>query len=330
MKHAKIMFARKTATLAILAILLYSFTIKYCNPTSTLTLVLNIDKTTYNVGDTITISSIVTKDGTQLTDALVAIEVDFPNGDPYVIRTVQTGEIQQQTWFVEIKTLYTCDSYGNPQNLFKKGKYMYIALGIKNNSPSPRNVQIPIYIQFSNNVPFKALYHPLSLEPGQEAQIMVSLEIPSNAVSGEATIFSSAYSDLPENLGAPYCPERKTSFYIETTYPPAQQQSQFSNISFNLPKTNCVLGTYIIYGSATQQLNVAITTKTFNVILVGDINGDLIVETRDVSIVCRNYGKTESSPGWNPTIDLNNDGIIDTRDVSIVCKNYGKSGILPS
>ena len=48
------------------------------------------------------------------------------------------------------------------------------------------------------------------------------------------------------------------------------------------------------------------------------------VDMRDIGLVCGNYGRTASSPYWNPNMDIDDDGVVDMRDIGIACNNYGK------
>jgi hypothetical protein len=72
--------------------------------------------------------------------------------------------------------------------------------------------------------------------------------------------------------------------------------------------------------------NVLVDGKV-NVRLVGDINGDGIVDVSDVALVTATFGSYPGSPNWNPACDLNRDNIIDISDVATVCANFGK--VLP-
>ena len=59
--------------------------------------------------------------------------------------------------------------------------------------------------------------------------------------------------------------------------------------------------------------------------MVGDINGDGIVDITDLTIVAVAYGRFQGEPGYNPDADLNKDGIVDIGDISIVTMNFGKT-----
>jgi hypothetical protein len=59
--------------------------------------------------------------------------------------------------------------------------------------------------------------------------------------------------------------------------------------------------------------------------LMGDVNGDGIVELMDFSIVTDAYGSYPGHPRWNPDCDFNQDGIVEMMDFLILSNNYAKS-----
>lgn len=68
------------------------------------------------------------------------------------------------------------------------------------------------------------------------------------------------------------------------------------------------------------------TDATVQIGLLGDINGDHIVNTNDLILLRQAYGSTGGpppSPNWNPNADLNYDNIIDTQDLRLLGENYG-------
>jgi hypothetical protein len=50
----------------------------------------------------------------------------------------------------------------------------------------------------------------------------------------------------------------------------------------------------------------------------GDLNGDGVVDCKDIAIVSASFGKRTGDPGFDARADVNNDGIVDIRDLSIV------------
>jgi tungstate transport system substrate-binding protein len=61
-----------------------------------------------------------------------------------------------------------------------------------------------------------------------------------------------------------------------------------------------------------------------------DINLDLKVNMRDISILVSVFNSYPSRPNWNPDADLNNDGIINMRDIAADILKFGWQGSQPS
>jgi len=59
--------------------------------------------------------------------------------------------------------------------------------------------------------------------------------------------------------------------------------------------------------------------------LLGDGNGDGIVDVSDLFVLSKAYESDPSKPNWNPNCDFNKDGKIDASDLSVLSKNYGKT-----
>jgi hypothetical protein len=57
--------------------------------------------------------------------------------------------------------------------------------------------------------------------------------------------------------------------------------------------------------------------------LVGDINGDGIVDVLDLTRASFAFGVFEGEPGYDPEADINTDGIVDMRDIFLVAINLG-------
>jgi hypothetical protein len=55
-----------------------------------------------------------------------------------------------------------------------------------------------------------------------------------------------------------------------------------------------------------------------------DVNDDGIVDIKDISIVCRNFGMTFGRHGYDPNTNINNDEIVDVIEVSFVCRKLRK------
>jgi hypothetical protein len=56
---------------------------------------------------------------------------------------------------------------------------------------------------------------------------------------------------------------------------------------------------------------------------MGDINGDGVIDDKDMALLQNAMYSKPGKPNWNPKCDLNGDGVVDTRDLAIAAKNYG-------
>jgi hypothetical protein len=80
-------------------------------------------------------------------------------------------------------------------------------------------------------------------------------------------------------------------------------------------------------GPVPYEFNLADNTLTegyVRVRIMGDENGDGVVDMRDISNVCTAYGTYPGKPKWDFYADFNRDGRIDLRDIGIACANFGK------
>jgi hypothetical protein len=60
-------------------------------------------------------------------------------------------------------------------------------------------------------------------------------------------------------------------------------------------------------------------------VLVGDVNGDGVVDMKDVGYIARLFGTGPTEPLWDAKADVNGDGKIDMRDVGITSNNLWKT-----
>lgn len=58
--------------------------------------------------------------------------------------------------------------------------------------------------------------------------------------------------------------------------------------------------------------------------VAGDINGDGVVDMKDVSYVARRFMCAPSDPLWDSAADINGDGKIDMKDISTVARHFGE------
>jgi len=344
----------KKRLLQILTILIFALMLVTTNHASailpTLVLTLETYKTTYNVGETVQIhGALYYYWGSNLNpvsvEDLVALQLNYPsNHGLYTLRTLPTGSLQYKTWDVEILQLTPCDESGNPKSSFQRGTLAYFKIVWKNNDDVAHYVKIIFVLYYANGQPFMA-YSPISrtLEPNETTPGDVfPVPIPSDAIAGTAKIYASAISNWISDNGYPYCPEKSATFTItstsgsvildastktEATYhsqTTADTVDTVYNLNITIPTTGAYIGNYTIYASSRllgeQQ---ATNMTTFTVILLGDVNGDLVVTITDYQLVKIAIPSLPGSPNWNPKADLNGDNKVDIKDYAIVKNNVG-------
>ena len=285
------------------------------------------NKQTYNVGDPVLITTNATLDG-NLYSTLVAVEIRDPYSNIYLLRTIKTGDVSGGYWKINITELYTTDAYGNPQSTFNRGVMAYVKYTVNNIDVVTHHIKIALYIQYSDNTPLTAFYPSENdIEGGQQISTIVSLPIPSAAIQGEAQIFLGVFNDSPANGGAPYCPEKTAKFYIESATPQIPNQPENFNMTFSLPRKDVKLGNYTVYAAAKYYIQTSFESKKFQVILIGDIVKDGIINMRDITACILLFQTTPDSPNWNPDADVDKSGKVDMRDVSFIILSFGKSAV---
>jgi len=316
------------------ATLLYTKKINIAYATD-LVITLATDKEEYGTGEKVTVKGNLTLEGYGFRVGLVAVEIESPISH-LIFRTMKTGPLENQQWEVEITNLYPCDQYGNPKYSFKPGTFAYVKVEFENNSNSSKPIAVAVYIQYSNSVPFVAKIDKTTIPPNTSGSILSSIPIPSTAPLGTTWIFASIYTDQPKYGGFPYCPEKNATFQISTTsssiqtsqigtYETQTEPPSSFKFTFVLPKgTSCPFGTYTIYASAKWQNYTATASKTFNVIIIGDVDNDGDVDMDDIGIACLAFGTKPGHPRWDPRADITKDGIVDMDDIGLICLHFGE------
>jgi hypothetical protein len=88
----------------------------------------------------------------------------------------------------------------------------------------------------------------------------------------------------------------------------------------NVPVGNCT-----VYVSTYYSNTLVTNNATFTLTIVGDINGDGVVNIYDAILLASAFGSTPRDSNWNPNADLNNDGVVDIYDVILFSAHFGMS-----
>jgi hypothetical protein len=93
--------------------------------------------------------------------------------------------------------------------------------------------------------------------------------------------------------------------------------------AFNLSSLD--YGTYTISFSSADNLgNVEDTLNvTIQLLANRDINGDNLINLKDIAIAAQAFGTAPSHPRWNPKVDMTRDNKIDLRDIAAIVKDIG-------
>ncbi len=82
--------------------------------------------------------------------------------------------------------------------------------------------------------------------------------------------------------------------------------------------------TIIVYADDTLIKTISFPI-TFEITIIGDVNGDGKVDIHDIATTAEAFGSYYSGhPRYNPNYDVNCDGKIDIRDLAIIARNFGK------
>ncbi len=92
-------------------------------------------------------------------------------------------------------------------------------------------------------------------------------------------------------------------------------------------------GYYQLTATVDSRNNITETNKTNNslvlnnvkVTIIGDINGDGVVNILDAVLIAQAWGATPSSSNWNTKADINHDGTVDIYDATIIELNWGET-----
>lgn len=324
-------------SIILLALITLSITLpSYASPELILTI--QTDKTKYNVGETLAFNGTLIKDGSPVTDALVAIQMVHTSGDSLIYRTLNTGTEPQLSWVIEILNIYPSDEIGNPKTSFRRGQTANFKVTVRNNALVSKHVVLTLnaYYMLSYETTFKAIFYFDGIIPPGTISFIPGIVIPNDAPICTVKVYANAYTTFPEDVGYAYCPEESATFTITSSSSSAATYSHTSEYTvqsllgtymliFNLPSTNMILGNYTVYASTVYRTQQAFAYTTFEAVLLGDVNGDKIVDIFDAVLLSKASGSRPGDPSWDPRCDFNDDTIVDVFDAVILSANAGKS-----
>jgi hypothetical protein len=291
-----------------------------------LDITVNTDKSIYNVGEIVQISGDLKYYNSPLSGALVALQIN-DRAVPYALRTLYTGTLPSGPWYVEITNVYIGDSDGNPLNNITRGAVCYIWIFYKNTYQYSLPVTIAFTIYDANQSPlFAQIPVSQSVPPGDNYFVRYSWQIPTDAEVGIATVYASIFTAPPEDGGYPHSPEKSNVFNIIKTSMLSTYEGTYDT-SFQIATRNTRIGNYNVYVASFYAGYTATSTTSYQVILLGDINGDLYVNIKDAVLLNGVFGSQEGDPNWDPRCDLNNDGYVNIKDAVILNSNFGNSAI---
>lgn len=127
-------------------------------------------------------------------------------------------------------------------------------------------------------------------------------QVPTDAELGTRAIYGNACTDLPQCNGASYSPEKSSQFYIisaagafehfvQTAYP-SQLPSDYYSTASTFKTVHTRLGNYTVHAVAEYWGIIDHESTTFEVTLLGDVNGDNYVNAKDAATIGKNFGNS--------------------------------------
>ena len=136
---------------------------------------------------------------------------------------------------------------------------------------------------------------------------------------------------VTENFTHVFLPITSGNFTIVVDSEFAHRETEQVNITITSVRDSTIIDeesiSFVIKKREIVQHDVSVTQEGEVIIqyrLEGDINGDGVVDYKDLAILGASYGKREGEHGFNPAADINKDGVVDYKDLAILGANYGK------
>ncbi len=304
-------------------------------PPTNLTVTTN-KQTNYDKYDPITLSGTLQYGSVSPSNALIGLEVDFPNaGGPLILRTVQTGSGTPSNLAEQINSAYPTNGQGGNQiGTVQNNAWAYFSVSVTDiDGKSYNGMVLAISLFDGNGVPLGFVSPTLSMGAGTTQTAYPEILIPSTAHSGTAYGYVDLYSTLPQNNGFPMAQELPFQFTISGGTPssgPAPSTSSVAagaySLTFKLPKTPDSVfpkGAYKVYASSSYPAGQVVTAQTgFDVMLIGDFNFAQTVSGNDLLIFASAYINSHLTQSYNTLCDINGDGKVDSTDFFMFIAAY--------
>jgi hypothetical protein len=232
-----------------------------------------------------------------------------------------------------ITAAYICDAGGNQLTSIPLGAYPSIYINVQNlNASNAQQVLATLSIFDSNGVPIAFYSSWLNIDNYPATSFVRSnFNISPDPHYGTAYAYVDVFSALPSNKGVPLGLEYDFTFNITGGTPfqgtPPTTNSlngldHYYNFTFRLPK-QCQTGEYTIYTTANYYGVAGKANTTFEVLQIGDLNGDGQVNFADLIIFVADYiAFYKTPPTYTATCDFNNDGQINFADLTLFVHYY--------
>lgn len=278
-------------------------------------------------------------------DGLVGVQLENPFGGTLFTRTLQTGSTTPFNLTATVTNAYVTNSNGEEVSSISLPPYYYgapsVYFDITNNWQTSQNLLVVISIFDSNGIPIFEGSQQATVGGVSSSENSVSLSsIQSTAHYGTAYAYVDVFNTWPSQGGYPISEEYAFTFMITggtafqgtppTTYTVNNGPTHYFNMTFRMPKdpsnlldpANGVTGTYTIYSSTNYEGTTGNQTTTFQYLLLGDLNGDGVINFNDITTFVTLYIAYYQDHTYSASIDFNHDGLINFEDVTLFVTYY--------